>query len=122
MFHVPELYRKLTGPLASTKSYGNNGCFTIPPKKNSKRWLIIIASDGGGWEHVSVHVEMESSNKTFTPYWDEMCEIKDMFWDDEDVVIQYHPAKVNYINIQENTLHLFRPINQTIPTPPIYMI
>lgn len=120
MFHVPELYRKVYGILASNKSFGNNGCFVIPPEKDGKRWLIVIASDGKGWEHVSVHAE--KGDQSFTPYWNEMCFIKDLFWDAEDVVVQYHPAKSQYVNIHENTLHLFRPTHETIPTPPLYMI
>jgi hypothetical protein len=47
-----------------------------------------------------------------------MCFIKDLFWDAEDVVIQYHPAKSEYVNMHENTLHLWRPVGKEIPTPP----
>ena len=40
------------------------------------RKCTFIASWGGGWEHVSVC----PSNRL--PDWDEMCAIKDMFWNE----------------------------------------
>jgi hypothetical protein len=47
--------------------------------------LRVIASDGKGWEHISVSLPNRCPN------WREMCFIKSLFWDEEDVVIQYHP-------------------------------
>lgn len=72
----------------------------------------IVASWGGGWEHVSVC----PSNRT--PDWNEMCAIKEMFWNDDEVVMQLHPTKSNYVNLMPNCLHLWRPIGQEIPVPP----
>ena len=80
------------------------------------RNCTVIASWGDGWEHVSVC----PSNRT--PDWDEMCEIKDMFWNDDEVVMQLHPAKSNYVNLMPNCLHLWRPIGQEIPVPPILYV
>lgn len=37
---------------------------------------------------------------------------------DDETVIEYHPAKENYVNIAENCLHLWRPQRQAIPVPP----
>jgi hypothetical protein len=66
-----------------------------------------------GWEHVSVSLPNR------TPNWREMCFIKDVFWDEKDVVIQYHPKKTEYVNRHENCLHLWRPVlDDRIPTPP----
>ena len=72
----------------------------------------MIAYDGQGWEHVSVSLSHR------TPNWREMCFIKDLFWDEEDVVIQYHPKKSEYVNLHNNYLHLWRPIGVELPTPP----
>lgn len=119
MFKVPEHYRKTKGRMASDASNGNNGCFIIPPLIR-KRELSVIASDGMGWEHVSVHAW--DGSQTLTPYWDEMAYIKKLFWDDEDVVIQYHPAKSHYVNNHQNVLHLWRPAELEIPTPPDIMV
>lgn len=54
-------------------------------------------------EHVSVVV----SNKR-TPTWEEMCFVKDIFWDDTDEVIQIHPKKSEYCNLHTTCLHLWR--------------
>lgn len=59
------------------------------------------------WEHVSVHAETDDK-KVYTPRWDEMCGIKALFWDETDIVIQYHPATKNYKNLHPHTLHLWR--------------
>jgi hypothetical protein len=113
MFHVPNEYRLTDGELASSNEDGNNGAFTIPFESFT---LNVIVSDGMGWEHVSVSL----SNRT--PNWREMCFVKDLFWDEEDVVIQYHPAKSEYVNMHENTLHLWRPVDKDIPIPPKEMV
>ena len=119
-FHVPERYRlgkkqMIKGsPYASDSSYGNNGAFAIP--RNFKL-LGVIASDGGGWEHVSV-----STGRDNCPTWEDMCFIKGMFWDPEDCVIQLHPPKSEYVNVHNYCLHLWRPVGQEIPRPPRWMV
>jgi hypothetical protein len=57
----------------------------------------------GWWEHVSVSVEGR------TPTWDEMCFVKDLFWLEDECVVQYHPPKSEYVNCHPYTLHLWRP-------------
>ena len=111
MFHVPNENRIIKGPMASTNEYGNNGAFHLSP--SPKRQYMCIASDGGGWEHVSIEVWITKGKGyiTRTPTWDEMCYIKSVFWDDEDTVIQFHPPKSEYVNIKENVLHLWRNID-----------
>ena len=88
-FHVPEVFRVSIGAMASDKSYGNNGVF-------------VIASDGQGWKHVSV------STPDTTPTWEQMCEIKDIFWDAEDCVAQFHPPRSVYVDMHPHCLHLWR--------------
>lgn len=117
MFHVPEKYRIKTGELASDESYGNNGAFAV---KYNRTIIFMIASDGMEWEHVSAHCVR--NGKQITPSWEEMCLVKSFFWDTEDCVVQYHPSKSEYVNMHENTLHLWRPINQTIPIPDKIMV
>jgi len=108
-FHVPEKLRIHTGPMGSDASAGNNGAFLV--RCNHGQWVNVIASDGMGWEHVSV------SRRDRVPNWDEMCRIKALFWDDEDVVIQFHPRVSDYVNLHPNCLHLWRPIGVELPTP-----
>lgn len=119
MFKVPEKNR-ITGkhPLSSDSSYGNNGAFKI--SFSIRTTAFVIASSGEGWEHVSVHVV--SDGKQRTPTWSEMCKIKDMFWDEEDCVIQYHPPKSMYVNQHKHTLHLWKPIGVEIPIPETYLV
>ena len=118
MFKVPEKYRVKEGMMGSTSSLGNNGYFVIPISQGVI--AHVIASDGEGWEHVSVHVVEEGEQ--FTPAWDEMCEVKDLFWDKEDTVIQYHPPESDYVNNHQHVLHMWRPIDQDFPTPPSLLV
>lgn len=90
-----------------------NGAFEIKIKGEK---YSIIASNGDGWEHISV------SSKYKIPSWSTMCKIKDLFFEENEVVMQIHPSKNDYINVHKNCLHLWRPINQEIPVPPIYMV
>jgi hypothetical protein len=86
-----------------------NGYARVPGPHN--RELTIVFSDGLGWEHVSV------STPSRCPNWLEMCFCKNLFWAGEDTVIQYHPAKSEYINLHPFTLHLWRPQGINLPTP-----
>lgn len=78
----------------------------------------VIWSYGGGWEHVSV----SPFKKHITPSWDDMCKIKDMFFEEEETVVQYHPSKSEYVNNMPNCLHLWRPLVDVMPTPPSIMV
>src|SRR5439155_18418562 len=112
-FHVPERWRITDHPiLSSTSADGCNGAFLVPSPEPG--WtLALICSDGSGapdlvpWEHVSVHVVRRRQERT--PTWKEMAYVKDLCWDDEDVVMQLHPKKSEYINNHPHTLHLWRP-------------
>ena len=76
----------------------------------------VVVSDGGGWEHVSV--SPTNRKRPTCPTWEEMCEIKQMFFEDEETVVEYHPKKSDYVNLCNNCLHLWRPLNEKLPTPP----
>lgn len=107
-------YQKEGTPFHSTDADGNNGYFVIP-SCIAGRELAVLASDGMGWEHVSVSVHQ--GNRDRTPTWDEMCQVKDLFWDDEDCVIQYHPPKSEYVNNCTNCLHLWKKVGEQFETP-----
>lgn len=111
------------------------GVFYIPPSAcrtglHARRDpLRIIATDGMGvagadglaWEHVSVSVAHRC------PTWSEMAIVKDLFWDAEDVVLQYHPARSEYVNNHPFVLHLWRPVTVTgtpwaLPRPPSILV
>jgi len=78
--------------------------------------LKTIASDQMAWEHVSVSLGDRC------PTWDEMCRVKNIFWDEEDCVVQYHPPKSDYVNNHPYCLHLFRPIGIELPKPNSIMV
>ena len=111
-FKVPNKFRVRSGPMGSPDDADNNGMFIIPLKHGQE--VRVIASDGFGWEHVSVSLQDR------TPTWDEMCQVKALFWDESDCVIQYHPAKKDYVNVHNHCLHLWR--TEGIPTPPTFMV
>ena len=115
---VPEKDRITRGPMRSTKSDGNNGAFEIHMSGMTK--AFCIASEGEGWEHVSVH--MVSDGRDRTPTWAEMCKIKDLFWGEEETVIQFHPPRSEYVNNHKHCLHLWRPIGQEIMLPPSELV
>jgi len=89
---------------------GNNGFFMIPCVK-TQRILAVQCSDGCGWDHVSVSLSSRC------PVWDEMCFIKNLFFDAEETVMQLHPAKSQYKNCHPYCLHLWRPQKGNIPLP-----
>lgn len=87
------------------------GCFGIPGTG-----LLVIASNGGGWDHVSV------SKLDRCPTWEEMQLVKKLFFKDTEDVFQLHPAERNYKNFHPYCLHLWRPQREAIPMPPTWMI
>ena len=112
MFKVPEEYRV---EKYSKKEDGNNGLFIVPFESYV---FQVIASDGEGWEHVSV----THANAFRSPSWKEMCFIKDLFWGEEDTVVQYHPPKSEYVNNHPHVLHLWRPVVGDIISPPSILV
>lgn len=69
---------------------------------NGRKGSFVAGRDEDGMEHVSVQLFGK------LPSWTEMCEIKDIFWSEEEMVVQIHPKKSEYVNITE-ALHLWRP-------------
>ena len=116
--------RLTSGRLASSSKDGMNGLFFFDREGYCIRCIASDGSDwkakklvggalpGKPWEHVSVSLD------TRCPTWDEMNFVKEMFWRDDECVIQYHPPKSNYVNIMPYCLHLWKPIGVKIPMPP----
>lgn len=119
VLHVPEQYRIRhgAGPYNTTEADGNNGLFRVPVKgRKGSRELSVVVGDGAGWEHVSVSLPNR------TPTWSEMCAIKRLFWDPEDVVVQYHPPESQAVNNHDHCLHLWRSTTQVMPIPASIMV
>lgn len=78
--------------------------------------LHFIFSWGCGFEHLSVSTPIR------TPSWEQMCMMKDIFWNDDEVCMQLHPKKEDYVNNMKFCLHIWKPIDTEIPTPPSIML
>lgn len=114
-----EAGRIITGPNASHSSWGPYGAFRLSGPCSES--LMIVASAGDlpdsyGWEHVSV------STARRTPNWAEMCFVKDLFWSEDECVIQFHPPKSEYVNNHPYCLHLWRAVDGHIKSPPSLLI
>ena len=78
--------------------------------------IISSGTADNGWEHVSVSTQYRS------PTWDEMHYVKRLFWRDDEVVMQLHPTKAEYVNCHPFCLHMWRPLRATIPIPPSELV
>ena len=88
-------------------------------KKGTTKGMTVIWSYGGGWEHVSI------DGKKRMPTWDEMCQLKDMFFTEDECCVQYHPPKSEYVNNIPYCLHIWKPIEQysgVLPIPPSLLV
>lgn len=93
----------------------NNGMYLIPYRTYK---IKIIASSGKGWDHVSVSLD----NLKRTPNWDEMCFIKDLFWNKDETVVQFFPKDSEYVNNHQYCLHMWRKHGVNIELPPSYLV
>jgi hypothetical protein len=105
--HVPEASRVLDGPMGTEPGWD----------------LALICDDGTygdpveclGWEHVSVRAFR--GNRSRVPTWREMAFVKETCWDPEDLVVQYHPPRSEYVNTHPHVLHLWRNTREAFPYP-----
>ena len=87
-------------------------CYLTDKQYKEPREMAIIASWGEGWEHVSV------SLRNRCPTWEEMCRVKDIFWGEDECVVQFHPPKSEYVNLHTYCLHLWKKIGEKADLPP----
>ncbi len=80
------------------------------------RILTVIASDGLGWEHVSV------SLRSRCPTWEEMEFVRELFFRDDETVMQLSVPRSDHVNCHRYCLHLWRPLDQEIPRPPAILV
>ena len=88
-----------------------NGVFLVPSPIDG-RPLQVIASDGCGWDHVSV------SARKRCPNWKEMEFIKRLCFREDEDAMQLHVPPAEHINFHATCLHLWRPQAERIPRPP----
>jgi len=92
---------------------GGKGIISFPLWRGTVIW-----SNGAGWEHVSVSPE----SKRVIPTWDDMCKVKEIFFNDDEAVIQIHPPKDKYVNNVPNCLHLWRCTYKEMILPPSCLV
>lgn len=81
-----------------------------------KRALKVIASSGGGWDHVSVSLPDRC------PTWEEMEAVKRLFFREDETAMQLHVPATDHISFHPYCLHLWRPHDAAIPRPPAFMV
>lgn len=110
-------YRMREGEHASSPG-DRFGVYIFPCLGQTLRAIACEAAPdlGVDWEHVSVSLSSRC------PTWEEMCAVKDIFWEPEDTVMQLHPPRSQYINCHPHVLHLWRPASEKIPMPPRFAV
>lgn len=107
---IPENHRKeLSLPVT----------YRMPYNDRVDMWILV--SSDYRWEHVSVSLLTKSKEPCLIercPKWDEMQFVKDKFFKEDECVVQFHPAKKDYVNNHPYVLHLWRPIDGNFPMPP----
>lgn len=81
-----------------------------------RRQLRILASNGDGWDHVSVSL----ANRC--PRWSEMELVKRSFFRPDEAAMQLHVPPTDHISLHPFCLHLWRPHAGTIPLPPKQLV
>jgi hypothetical protein len=123
-----EAHRVTTGPMGTKRADGFNGAFIVGPTKAQQpdddptglvTEMRCIVSNGGGWDHVSVTY---NDGRPCTPTWGEMALVKDLFFDQHETVVQFHPAATAYVNCHPHCLHLWRCQDRPMPCPPGWMV
>ena len=98
-FEKLEPHRITYGKFGS-KKFSDYGLFNIPYK--SYMLTVIAAPKSTDWQHVSVSLPNRCPN------WQEMCFVKDLFWNEGETVVQFHPKKSEYKNLHPHCLHLWK--------------
>ena len=86
------------------------------PSPISGDTMVIVASYGLDWDHVSVSLRHRCPN------WPEMEFVKRQFFTDDETAMQLHVPPNEHISFHPHTLHLWRPQQQEIPRPPAEMV
>jgi len=91
------------------------GAFVMPSPIDNRQ-LRILASNGDGWDHVSVSLVNRC------PRWSEMEHVKRAFFRDDEIAMQLHVPPRDHISLHPFCLHLWRPHEGAIPLPPPAMV
>lgn len=105
--HPPRFWQGMGGP-------GDDicGCFEM---SHAGSRLRIIATNGDGWDHVSV------SRVNRCPSWEEMNWVAQKFFGDQPAM-QLHVSSSDHVNHHKYCLHWWRPHDVELPLPPAWMV
>lgn len=105
-----ERCRIKSGQMRSRTADGCNGAFCLEE-------MTIIASDGAGWDHVSVSLQHRC------PTWEEMETVRGWFFEDHETVIQFSPPRdANRVNFHPYCLHMWRNQKESVSMPPSILV
>lgn len=106
---IIEKHRIQHGPFKSNALYLCNGMF-------ERHGLRVIASDGDGWDHVSV------SKQQRCPTWEEMETVREWFFEDDETIVQFSVPRSQHLNLHQFCLHMWRKQDQEYELPPSSMV
>jgi hypothetical protein len=86
----------------------DGGAFYIPSPIDAQN-MLVVASFGLGWDHVSVSRPRRIPNQI------EMDYIYRLFFNDDETAVQFFVPSNEHINLHPYCLHLWR--HQSIPFP-----
>lgn len=66
--------------------------------------LRVLASWGGGWDHVSVTTKRQN----LCPTWREMEFVRETMFEDWETVVQFSPPRGKVVNVHPGCLHMWR--------------
>ena len=109
------------GEMASETNWGAYGMFLVQGPCGETLTIVASGADADdkmseGWEHVSV------STRRRPPNWQEMSFVKDLFWSEQECVIQFHPPRSEYVNNHPHCLHLWHPTDNHVRLPPSILV
>ena len=113
--HLLDAFRVNASDFFGDLGDGSCGAFRVSSPIDGGA-LNVLASSGGGWDHVSV------SRVNRCPNWAEMEHIKRMFFREDEAAMQLHVPPAEHRSLHPHCLHLWRPKDCEIPRPPADMV
>lgn len=112
MYRDRDMERRIYG----CEGDNDNGVFVVTSDEAFPAKLRVVATSGGGWDHVSVSLQDRC------PTWNEMEQIAKLFFGDWETAMQLHVPPSQHINCHPFCLHWWRPHEGLIPRPPAEMV
>jgi hypothetical protein len=76
---------------------GADGASYSMPSPVTADYMVVVVSNGDGWDHVSVSLRRR------TPNWREMEFVKRLFFEDHETAMQLHVPATDHINCHQPT-------------------